>query len=90
MEMNVKEIADWKTHIPALNKVTPAYKVVTAAQSRTTWSDLSEEKDAQLMAMRDAYDNGAAGLSWDHPMWVRDVGYALQSARVIGPTDRDL
>ena len=82
--MKEEELEDWKTNIPALNRVTPEFRMVAAAQSRRPWLDLSDTQDAQLIAMKDAYDNGKAGLGWNHPMWVRDVGYALQKAQVIG------
>eukprot|EP00966_Prymnesium_polylepis_P284368 6569251-Prymnesium_polylepis.1 len=32
--MNDQEIEEWKTHIPALNRVTPDFRVVAAAQNR--------------------------------------------------------
>jgi len=82
--MTDQEVAEWKHHIPALNRVTPAYKVVSAAQSRSPWSNLSESSEAQLIALKEAYNAGTAGLSWERPMWVRDVGFALLKTEVIG------
>eukprot|EP00966_Prymnesium_polylepis_P261644 6044059-Prymnesium_polylepis.1 len=58
--MTAQQIENWKTNVPALNRVTPDFKKVASLSAKTPWSDLTESDGDpttyQLIMMKEAFD----------------------------------
>ena len=90
--MTTDQIADWKANVPAMNRITPAFRRVNSASAKTPWADLSANDESQttkeMLAMKGAFDQGLGGLQWNKPMWIQDVGRDLQEHGVINDMRR--